>query len=79
MSETAFKFGGTAAEGSTALTTFGAVTLINDYLGTPTRRGKNQTIPFRHGTVFVEKFYDERVMTFGILMSGATSAAIETA
>ena len=78
MSTTAFSFGGTGSTGSTALTTFGKVTLIDDYLSTPERRGNNQDIPFRHGRVFVQKFYDERVMTFGIAMVGASAAALET-
>jgi hypothetical protein len=75
---TAFKFGGTGTEGSTALATFGPVNVINDYLSTANRRGKNFTIPFRHGTVFVQKFYDEREMTFGITCTTASAGALET-
>ncbi len=68
-----FEFGGTA------LTTFGRVTLIDDYLDMADRRGDNITIPYRNGSVFVQKYYDERKMTFGIAVIAATATALETA
>lgn len=68
---TAFTFG------STALTSFGKVTLMENYLSTPARRGENQFIPFRHGSIFVKKFYDERVMVFGIAVTAASLTALE--
>lgn len=60
------------------LTSFGKVTLIDDYLDMPTRRGNNQVIPFRHGSVFVEKYYDERTLSFGIAVSAETIEAMES-
>lgn len=63
--------------GGTALTTFGKVTLINDYLDIAQRRGDNQLIPYKNGRVFVEKFYDQRVLTFGIAMTAASATALE--
>lgn len=63
--------------GGTALSSFGKVTLLNDYLDIATRRGENQTIPFRHGRRFVQKYYDERILVFGIHVIGATATALE--
>jgi len=64
--------------GGTALTTFGKVTVINDYLDLPARRGENITVPFRHGRLFVRKYYDERLLTFGIVVTAASATALET-
>jgi hypothetical protein len=64
--------------GSTTLATYGKVTMINDYLDIPQRRGDNQVIPYRHGTIFVPKYYDERKMTFGMAITAATATALET-
>jgi tail protein len=64
--------------GGTALTTYGKVTLINDYLDIPERRGENQLIPFRHGKIFVPKYYDERKMVFGIAIQAASALALES-
>ena len=64
--------------GGTALTSFGKVTLLNDYLDTVEKRGDNITIAFRHGAEFVEKYYGERNMTFGIAITAATATALET-
>lgn len=63
--------------GGTALTSFGKVTLINSYLDMPTRRGQNQVIPFRHGSIYTPKYYSERSLMFGIAITAATSAALE--
>lgn len=65
--------------GGTGLSSFGKVTLLNDYLDLAPRRGENQTVPFRHGRRFVPKYYDERTLVFGIAVIGATAAALETA
>jgi len=64
--------------GGTLLTTYGRITLINDYLDIPERRGENQLIPFRHGKIFVPKYYDERHMVFGIALQAMNAAALET-
>jgi phage-related protein len=69
---TSFTFGGTA------LTSFGRVTLIDDYLDTADRRGDNIALPYRHGTVFVPKYYDERKIIIGIAVIAATATALET-
>lgn len=69
---TAWAFGGYD------LSSFGRVTLIDDYLDVPARRGDNQVIPFRHGSVFVEKYFDERTLSFGIAVSAETIEAMES-
>ena len=69
---TTWKFAGTS------LTAFGRVTIINDYLDLPQRRGENQIIPYRHGSVFVEKYYNERTITIGIAINAASATALET-
>jgi hypothetical protein len=68
---TTFSFGGTYLE------SFGPVTMINEYLDIPARRGSDMQIPFRHGSIFVKKFYDSRTMSFGIAVMEATAAALE--
>lgn len=65
--------------GGTALSTFGVVTVIDDYLDTADRRGENITIPLRHGRIFTSKYYDERTISMGVAISAATAAALETA
>lgn len=72
MATVAFSYGGTT------LATYGKVTLINDYLDIPQRRGENQTIPYRHGTIHVPKYFGERKMTFGMAITAATATALET-
>ncbi len=52
--------------GGTALSDFGTITVVSDYLDLPERRGENITIPHRHGKIFVPKYYDERRITIGI-------------
>jgi phage-related protein len=69
---TSYKYGGTS------LTTFGKVTLINDNLDIADRRGDNKMIPFRNGKIFSPKYYDERTITFGIVMTAASATALET-
>jgi len=64
--------------GNYDLNSFGPVTLIDDYLDLPDRRGKNQVIPFKHGTTFIEKYYDERILTFGMVVSGETADGLES-
>ena len=70
---TTFKYGGTS------LTTFGVVTLLDDYLDIPERRGDNITVPYRHGTMFAAKYYDQRTITIGIVVTAASATALETA
>jgi hypothetical protein len=63
--------------GGTALSTFGKVKLINDYLDVAARRGGNQVIPFRHGTAFSAKYYDERKIDIGIAMYSTSAQSLE--
>lgn len=69
---TTFTFGGTD------LSTIGKITLIDDYLSTPVRRGRDQAIPFSDGQTFVTKYYDARTLSFGITINTASAAALET-
>lgn len=61
----------------TDLSTFGVITLLDDYLDVANKRGGNQTIPKKHGTIFVEKFYDETEIAIGIAMKYANAADLE--
>ena len=65
--------------GTTDLSTIGNITVIDEYLDMPERRGENQTVAFRHGTIFTEKFFNERKITFGIAIIKNTLADLETA
>lgn len=62
----------------TDLSTLGNITLIDGYLDLPERRGENQVIPYRHGSTFVTKFYDERIIVFGIAVLGTSLSDLET-
>jgi phage-related protein len=62
----------------TDLSTLGNITLINDYLDLPARRGSNKMIPFKHGTVFNLKYYEERTIAVGIAVLANTLASLET-
>ena len=70
---TTFNFAGTE------LASFGRVTLMDEYLDFPERRGSNMTIPYRHGTAFAGKFFNERKITIGIAVIAASITALETA
>lgn len=69
---TTFSFGGTQLE------SLGKVTQINDYLDLPQTRGSNQVVPYRHGAIFVRKYYEERTLSFGIAIIETSAAALET-
>ena len=64
--------------GGSALTSFGRVTVLDDYLDIPERRGENQLLPFRHGTRFVEKYYDERHIVIGLAINVASATLLES-
>ncbi len=64
--------------GGVALSTYGKVTMLDDDLDIPDKRGSNIVIPYQHGTKFVEKYYGERKMTFGIAIRTSTALAMET-
>lgn len=63
--------------GGTALSTYGVVTLIGDYLDIANRRSENIALPFQHGRVHVDKFYDERKVTIGLAITSDTPSAQE--
>ena len=52
--------------GGVRLDSFGAVTLLDDYLDMPTKRSDNITIPLLDGRVFAKKYFEQRTMLFGI-------------
>jgi len=64
--------------GGTALTSFGRVILINDYLDIADRRGDNISLPYRHGTFYVQKYYDQRKITLGIAVIDDSATALES-
>jgi len=68
----------TFAYGLTQLESLGNITLVDDYLDLPARRGNNKTIPYRHGTVFNQKFYDQRTIPVGIAILGTSLSDLET-
>lgn len=59
------------------LETIGVITLLDDYLDLPDKRGNNQVIPFQDGTEFVEKYYDERVIQMGMTITAEDADALE--
>ena len=63
----------------TELASFGRVTLMDEYLDFPDRRGGNMTVPYRHGTAFAAKYFDERKITIGIAVIAADADALEVA
>lgn len=63
--------------GGVSLDKFGAFTLLDDYLGSPERRGENLLVPFRHGRVHVAKYYDQRTMVIGFTKDCADAAELE--
>jgi len=64
--------------GATDLSTLGNITVIDDYLDLPQKRGGNQMIPYQHGTRFVQKYYDERTIAVGIAVLGTSLSDLET-
>jgi hypothetical protein len=63
--------------GGTDLSTYGRVTVINDYLDLPVRRGDNIVIPHQNGRVFVSKFFDQRKISIGIAVIGTSADDLE--
>ncbi len=63
--------------GGTALTTYGKV-LQAGYLDTPQRRGENVIIPFAHGRIFSQKYYDERTIAFEMSLPATTPTTLES-
>lgn len=63
--------------GGTALSTFGKVTVINNYLDFVERRGEDMLIPHNHGLVHVDKYYNSRQMSFSIALYDTSATALE--
>lgn len=63
----------------TDLSTFGQITELNDYLDTTEKRGGDQTVPNIHGAIFVEKFFGEGELSFGIAILKDNATLLETA
>jgi len=61
-----------------ALASYGRITVVDEYLDFPARRSENQLLPFRHGTRFVEKYYDERKIAIGIAINVASATVLES-
>jgi hypothetical protein len=57
------------AFGGVRLSSLGAVTELDSYLDLPPKRGDNILIPFRDGRVHVDKYFEQRVVSFGIEVS----------
>lgn len=68
MTQQAWSFGGRL------LSEFGIVTKLDDPIDIPARRGSNQVVAFRHGTIFAEKYFDERTISFGVTINALTAA-----
>lgn len=64
--------------GGTALSTFGRVTVVHDYLDIGNRRGENILIPYRHGRIYVPKYWDERRITIGLGIIGTSASDLES-
>ena len=71
MSQT-WKFGGTD------LSTFGTITLLDDPMDLPDRRGSDITIPYQHGSIHTDKYYDSRTIAFGIAIRDSTISGMQT-
>jgi len=63
--------------GGVLLDTFGVITKLDDSLDLPERRGENHMVPMHHGTIFVEKYFDERAVAFGVTIKGLTIADVQ--
>jgi phage-related protein len=59
------------------LSDFGVVTELDSYLDLPPKRSDNVLIPMRHGKVFVPKYYDSRVLSFGVEMIAGNIPELE--
>jgi len=63
----------------TALDDLGIVTLVSDSFKMPPRRGKNIMIPFRHGRVFTQKYFEQRSISLGLEIVEESIGELETA
>ena len=48
------------------LSSFGFLTLLDDYLDMPGKRGNDIEIPMQDGETFAPKYYSPKIMTFGM-------------
>jgi hypothetical protein len=63
--------------GGVKLSSFGPVTLLNSYLDMPAKRGDNVLVPMQHGKLWVPKFFDSRVVSFGLQVTDTTIGDLE--
>jgi len=61
----------------TNLDDLGIVTLVSDAFKMPERRGANVMIPYRHGRVWVEKYFEQRSLELGIEIHESDAEALE--
>lgn len=61
------------------LSTLGAITLLDDYLSSPSRKGGDQNIPKHHGSLFSQKFFDKREIEIGLAIRKDSSILLEEA
>ncbi len=61
------------------LSTFGVITILDDYLDMPARRGEDQKIAHYPGSLFVPKYYDERDISMGISIRKGSAIELESA
>jgi phage-related protein len=59
------------------LSSFGAVTQLDAYLDIPPKRGDNIPVPMQHGKTWVPKFYDSRIVSFGLEVAGTSIIDLE--
>lgn len=67
----------TWAFGGIDLSTYGKVMRIDDYLDLPETRGQDITLSYRHGSKFVEKFFEPKKIILEIGISETDVQAIE--
>jgi hypothetical protein len=63
--------------GGVRLDSFGPVTELDAYLDMPPKRGDNVLIPMQHGRVWVPKYFDQRIISFGIEVTGRDISDLE--
>lgn len=73
MADTSWSFNGTD------LSTFGVITMLDDYLDLADKRGEDQVIPYKDGSIFVEKYYSGRTISFGMAIKKSSNETLEDA
>lgn len=63
----------------TSLDTLGIVTLVSDSFKMPARRGGNVQIPYRHGRLHTQKYFDQRSLSLGLEIVESSIEDLEAA